>query len=146
MLTVARHENTTAFKCRRGNDEIGIVLRIAASARFGPQVGSPEQHWEGYRQDIAIADELKKCVQAPRSLTRAEPTEDLVQRYRRESKPLVLGQVLLSDGQDLLVSGLENLGHNVRIENCLVHGLGQAASKIGSCLDVSVDCLNFIVR
>ena len=73
MLTVARHENTAAFKCRRSDDEIGIVPRIAASARFGPQVGSPVQHRDGYGQDIAIADELEKCVQAPRSLTPRSP-------------------------------------------------------------------------
>jgi len=146
MWTVARHKNTTALQCRRGNDEIGIISRIASFARVGPQVGSPVKDREGYRHDIAVADKLEKGAQGPGGLTRAEPTEDLVQRDCRESETLVLVQVSLRDVQDLLVLGLENLGQNVRIEECLVHGLGQAAGKIGTCLEIPVDGFDLIFR
>ena len=82
MWTVTCHENTSALKGRRGNDEIGIISRLTAFARVGPEVGSSVENWEGYRHDHAIADKLEKGVQAPGGLARAEPTEDLVQRDR----------------------------------------------------------------
>ncbi len=78
MCTVARHEKATALQCRRGNDEIGIISRIAPFARVGPQVGGSVEHRERYRLDIAIADKLEKAVQGLGSLTLAEPTENLV--------------------------------------------------------------------
>ena len=145
MSRVSRDEDSPVFECRRGDDEIGVVVRMAAPSTDHPEIrGSIEDGIRHGEDGCVLTEDQKSSVLSRRGLVKVS-AENFVPGHRGEGELSVSLSVVERLVPDRGITEFDDLGKDVSVEEGRIHWLPGNSTEIGALADGLVEAIDVLV-